>query len=102
MNTQSGNAHLHNMWGEIALITDSHHQQFRSGSHALFCSRNIGNIQRAIRILAGSSKTDSRNLDIHISGRTYSHPHDHEKEIRSPISVQLHSWFRIWQDAGYP
>lgn len=59
----------------------SHHQQFRSGSHALFCSRNIGNIQRAIRILAGSSKTDSRNLDIHISGRTYSHSHDHEKEF---------------------
>ena len=99
MNTQSGNAHLHNMWGEIALITAVTINSF-GVVLMLYSAAGISAISSVP--YAFSLVLPRLHLDIHISRRTYSHSHDHEKEICPPVPVQFHSWFRIWQDAGYP
>ena len=101
MDTQSGNAHLHNMWGEIALITAVTINSF-GVVLMLYSAAGISAISSVPYAFSLVLPRLTLGTWTYISGRTYSHPHDHEKEIRSPISVQLHSWFRIWQDAGYP
>ncbi len=99
MNAQSENAHLHNMWGEFALITAVIINSF-GVVLMLYSAAGISAISSVPYAFSlGSSKTLPRNLDIHIPGFADTDTHDHEEEIRTTVSVQLHSWIYIWQNA---
>lgn len=86
--------------GELALLIVVLINSFGVVLMARLRRRNLGNLQRTIRLLRIIPTNDTRHLDLHLSGHTRGCPDGPSKKIRSNLSLQLRSRLCLQQDAG--